>query len=73
MGTEQRMGYGRAALIGGAIGFPAVAAVVAAIAWVGGFEFTSAVGIGVFAALWGGIGLGSMMGAIVVVTRRQDG
>jgi hypothetical protein len=71
MATERTMGYGRGALIGGALGFPTVAAIVASIALMAGFELTSALGIGAFAALWGGFGLGSMMGAIVVVTREM--
>lgn len=65
-------GYGRAALVGGAIGFVVATIVVSLIGVAAGLG-RDAAAVGVFAAIWGGFGLGSMMGAIVVVTREMHG
>ena len=72
MAIERHGAYGRGALIGGALGFTVAVAIIGTIAALAGFERSSAVAIGLFGALWGGLGLGSMMGAIVVLTRETE-
>lgn len=52
----------RGALFGAALGFAFFALTIAIAAAASGFAPVSALGIGVFGGLWGGLGFGMMMG-----------
>jgi hypothetical protein len=52
----------RGALIGAALGFAFFALAIAIAATASGFAPVSALGIGAFVGLWGGLGFGMMMG-----------
>ena len=52
----------RGALFGAALGFAFFALVIAIAATASGFAPVSALGIGAFVGLWGGLGFGMMMG-----------
>ena len=64
-------GVGRAAFIGAGIGFFVMATAAFAMAVYGGVEPRVAVGVGVFAGMWGGPGFGAMFGAIAAITRNE--
>ncbi len=64
-------GVGRAALIGAGIGFATMAGTATAAGLVGGLPLITALGIGTFAAVWGGPGFGALFGAIVAITRNE--
>ncbi|MEO8698254.1 MAG: hypothetical protein ABI658_32470 [Acidimicrobiales bacterium] len=55
-------GLWRGALFGAALGFAFFALVIALGAMASGFAPVSAVGIGAFVGLWGGLGFGMVMG-----------
>lgn len=63
---------GRAAAIGGVIGFVLVAVVFGVICLAAGAGRAGAAGIGVFAGIWGGPGFGAMMGATIAATPPED-
>ncbi len=64
-------GVGRAALVGAAIGFVTMATAATAVGLIGGLPPREAVGIGTFAAVWGGPGFGALVGAISAITRNE--
>ena len=61
----------RGAVIGTVIGFVVVGAVTVAIALNAGTSVVAALGVGAFAAFWGGPGFGGMLGATLGVTRNK--
>lgn len=61
----------RGAVIGTVIGFVVVGAVTVAIALNAGTSVVAALGVGAFAAFWGGPGFGGMLGATLGVTRNE--
>jgi hypothetical protein len=65
-------GIGRAAANGAVIGFIVVLAIVGGIALVAGAGMVSALGVGAFAAVWGGPGWGGMVGAVRYADRIAD-
>ena len=65
-------GIGRAAVNGALLGFVVVLAVVTGIALAAGAGLISALGVGAFAALWGGPGWGGMVGAVRYADRIAD-
>ena len=56
---------GRAAVIGGVIGFVVVSIAVWLLAVASGVEAIPSVALGVFVASWGGLGFGAMLAASV--------
>ena len=58
-------GMGRMFVRGAMIGFVGVFALYTAIAAYAGASFSSTVGLGLFAAFWGGLGYGGMFGAVL--------
>lgn len=62
----------RGAIVGTVIGFFAVGAIAVAIALNAGTSMISAVGVGAFAAFWGGPGFGGMLGATLGATRNDE-
>jgi hypothetical protein len=62
----------RGALIGTVIGFVLVGAFTIVIALNAGTSVLAAVGLGAFAAFWGGPGFGGMLGATLAVTRSEE-
>jgi hypothetical protein len=56
--------FGRATAIGAVIGCLVVLTIVTGIALAAGAGVVSALGVGAFAALWGGPGWGGMIGAV---------
>jgi hypothetical protein len=66
-GADPRLG--RAALVGGVMGFAAVAVAVTAIALAVGQELVPALGLAAFVASWSGIGFGFMLGASISAGR----
>lgn len=63
-------GIGRAVLLGAAIASVVVAVFVGAVGlWVGA-GIRGSLGMGAFAAAWGGPGFGGMLGAVTYVSRK---
>jgi hypothetical protein len=62
---------GRDAAIGGLIGFVLMGAAVFVMATAAGAEAAGSLWIGGFCAVWGGLGFGSMMGAIASSMREE--
>ena len=65
-------GFGRAAVVGAVIGYFVVLTIVTGIALAAGAGVVSALGVGAFAALWGGPGWGGMIGAVRHADRVSD-
>ena len=65
-------GFGRAAATGAVIGYFVVLTIVTGIALAAGAGVVSALGVGAFAALWGGPGWGGMIGAVRYADRVGD-
>jgi hypothetical protein len=65
-------GIGRAAVNGTLVGFVVVLAIVTGIALAAGAGVIGALGVGAFAALWGGPGWGGMVGAVRYADRIAD-
>jgi hypothetical protein len=65
-------GIGHAAVNGAIIGFVVVLTIVSGIALAAGAGLGSALGVGAFAALWGGPGWGGMVGAVRCADRIAD-
>jgi hypothetical protein len=61
----------RGAIIGTIIGFFAVGGVAVAIALNAGTSVIAAIGVGAFAAFWGGPGFGGMLGATLAACRND--
>ena len=55
--------HGRAALRGALVGFPIAVVLITCLGLAYGFEWKSALGMGLFVGIWGGLGFGAMMGA----------
>lgn len=78
LGSSERLlpdvdaGLGRAFVIGSIVGFFGVLLVCGGIALASGSALWPAVGIGLFAAFWGGPGFGGMMGAVLHYSRTHD-
>jgi hypothetical protein len=66
-------GLGKAVVVGAAAGFLVVVPIVALMLLVAGAGPRSALGVGVYVALWGGPGFGAMFGAVRHVSRSGDG
>jgi hypothetical protein len=62
---------GRVLYTAGAIGTVVMLAAGIGISLAGGTSFVDALGIGAFAALWGGPGFGGMAGAIYYLSREE--
>ena len=62
----------RGALIGTVIGFFAVGGFTIGAALNAGTSLIAALGLGAFAAFWGGPGFGGMLGATLAVTRNEE-
>jgi hypothetical protein len=62
---------GRAALIGGLLGFFGVAVVVALASLAYGLEPGSALGLGAFVGMWTGVGFGFMFGTTGTLARAE--
>ncbi len=62
----------RGALIGTVIGFFAVGGFAFWVSLNAGSSLIAAVGLGLFAAFWGGPGFGGMLGATLAVTRNEE-
>jgi hypothetical protein len=69
--TTLGAGVGRAALVGAAVGFLLVTCLAMAITRLAGLGPLDALGVGAFAALWGGPGFGAMFGAVTVINRNE--
>ena len=61
----------RAAVKGGAIGFVAFALVITVGCAIGGIELTSALALGVYVGLFGGVGFGAMLASVLFLSRRE--
>lgn len=61
----------RGAISGTAIGFFVVGGITVAIALNAGTSAIAAIGLGLFAAFWGGPGFGGMLGATLAATRND--
>jgi hypothetical protein len=57
-------GLGRCLAIGSGIGVVLAFALITVLSVLGGIESGAAIGFGLFVALWGGLGFGSMMGGV---------
>ncbi|MGH9042577.1 MAG: hypothetical protein ACRDZ3_20375 [Acidimicrobiia bacterium] len=68
----QDAGIGRAAVTGALVGFVVVLTLVSGIALAAGAGLIGALGVGAFAALWGGPGWGGMVGAVRHADRIAD-
>lgn len=55
--------HGRAAVRGALIGFPIAVIFMTAIGLAFSMQWESAIGMGLFVGIWGGLGFGAMMGA----------
>jgi hypothetical protein len=64
-------GMGRVLYTAGVIGTVVMLGIGIGISLVGGTSFIDALGIGAFAALWGGPGFGGMAGAIYYLSREE--
>lgn len=64
-------GAGKVALVAGLVGTVVMLGTGIGISMVGGTSFIDALGIGAFAALWGGPGFGGMAGGIYYVSREE--
>lgn len=62
-------GFGRAVLIASLIGGLVTFAVTGGITLLASHQVGPAIGVGAFAALWGGPGFGGMMGAVRASSR----
>jgi len=60
-----------AAVKGAIVGFLVLAAIADGISLLAGFDLLGALGIGAFAGIWGGPGLGGMLGATLAHTRTE--
>ena len=69
--TTEPPGLGKSVLIGSLIGMVLALAVVTLglLAW--GATAPESLGVAIFAAFWGGIGFGSMVGGVVFVSNLQ--
>lgn len=65
--------FGKSVLVGSTIAFVIVFTVAAGVSLWGGFSVIDAIGLGVFAGLWGGPGFGGMLGAIAHYVRTEEG
>lgn len=65
--------YGRNAAIGAVVGFLFFGGAVVLACLTCGLGLVDALGPGVFAGLWGGVGFGFMMGGTLVLSRHLDG
>lgn len=65
-------GVGRGALCGAVIGFIVVASLVTVVGMIAGLEALDSIGLGAFAAVWGGPGFGALVGAVMVITRNEQ-
>lgn len=70
--TSSESSIARSAAIGAVIGFVLVAVVYGGISLFAGSGNEGAMGIAVFAGIWGGPGFGAMMGAVVAAHSRED-
>lgn len=61
----------RGAIVGTFVGFGVVGAITLAIALNAGSSMLPAIGLGAFAAFWGGPGFGGMLGATLAATRND--
>jgi hypothetical protein len=61
----------RRVVIGALLGFLAVFAVMAGMCWLVGIDVIPAVAVGVFVALFGGVGFGAMMGGSIKPNHRS--
>ncbi len=71
-GLREDARVGRAAVRGAAVGFVAVGLLVALGGILCGLSTASATGLGVFVAMWGGLGFGFMFGASCAGMRVMD-
>jgi hypothetical protein len=62
---------GRGAVIGAAVGVTVIFPAVLVLGLAVGAGAASAVGLGLVAAFWGGLGLGAMEGAVAAVAREE--
>jgi len=70
--TTEAPGLGRSILIFGTVSFITVFVLVAAGLRVTGSELSTAIGLGMFAAIWGGGGFGAMIGGVMHATRLEQ-
>ena len=74
VGVTERTGdqrLGRAVVIGCLIGVVSMTALVFGIGMIAGAGPGASLGLGLFCAVWGGLGFGSMIGAVLVGTRQE--
>jgi hypothetical protein len=64
-------GVGKAIILGAVSGFVLAFLVVGGLCLAAGYEWTTALGLAVFASVWSGLGFGSMAGGIVYVTKLE--
>lgn len=65
--TEYEPQIAKGAAIGGLIGFVLVVLLYGGICLAVGYDQMGALGVAVFAGIWGGPGFGAMMGAVVAM------
>jgi hypothetical protein len=69
--TESRIA--RSAVVGALVGIVMFTLAITGLAlWVG-LEPPAAIGLGLFTALWGGLGFGGMLGAVIAINRIEEG
>ena len=64
-------GMGRTILSGVAVGVIVSFAAVVGVVLADGQKLGAAVGLGLFIAVWGGLGFGAMVGGVVAVSRAE--
>lgn len=63
---------GRSAAIGALVGFVIVGLLYGGVVLAGGADRPGALGVAVFAGIWGGPGFGAMLGATIAATPPKD-
>jgi hypothetical protein len=65
-------GLGRYLAIGSGVGVILSFALITVLSVLGGIESGAAIGFGLFVALWGGLGFGSMMGGVAYTMSLEE-